>query len=118
MPSPGPKELLGKNVRNPNGEYLGVIKGIHQTKCNGCFDEVSIENGHGPMYVQLASLLPDGDGYILLEGAASPEDLLKQAGTPIARPLPAGGALAGTIPVALPVMPPEEDSEAGTSTVS
>jgi len=111
---------MGKKVRNPNGEYLGVINGIHQTKCNGCFDEVCIENGHGPMYMPLASLLPDGDGYILLQGAPGPEDLLDQAGAdvPLAKPLPsANGAIEGTIPIALPAMPADENIGAGTTTV-
>ena len=87
----GPRELIGKRVRRPDGESLGVIKGLHQTMCNGCFDEISIDSIGGPIFAPMAAILPDGECYILIEDAlvASPTQ-----------------AEPGQVPVALPVAIP------------
>jgi hypothetical protein len=84
----GPRELIGKTVRRPDGESIGIIKGLHQTTCNGCFDEISIECVGGPIFAPMAALLPDGGSYILVEDAliASPA-LNRPAQVPVALPV-------------------------------
>lgn len=88
MLSLGPKDLLGKKICRADGEPIGFIKGLHQTSCNGFFDEISIECPGGPVYAPMAALIPFEENFILLEdalAAAPAPDLPIQV--PVALPL-------------------------------
>jgi hypothetical protein len=64
----GPKQLLGKSVLDDRGETVGFIKGIHQLRMRGEFEEVSIQNGKGIIFARIEELRPSGERFVLAGG--------------------------------------------------
>lgn len=61
----GPKELLGRRVLDDRGLPLGFIKGIHQLRMRGSFEEVTIQNGEDIIFARIEELRPAGEQFIL-----------------------------------------------------
>jgi hypothetical protein len=64
----GPKQLLGKRVLDDKGAPLGFIKGIHQLRMRGEFEEVTIQNGRGIIFARIEELRPSGELFVLANG--------------------------------------------------
>ncbi len=64
----GPKELLGRRVLDDRGLSLGFIKGIHQLRMRGSFEEVTIQNGGDIIFARIEELRPAGEKFILASG--------------------------------------------------
>jgi hypothetical protein len=64
----GPKQLLGKRVLDDKGAPLGFIKGIHQLRMQGEFEEVTIKNGKGIIFARIEELRPSGEQFVLANG--------------------------------------------------
>jgi len=64
----GPKQLLGKSVLDDRGETVGFIKGIHQLRMRGEFEEVTIQNGKGIIFARIEELRPSGERFVLAGG--------------------------------------------------
>jgi hypothetical protein len=64
----GPKDLLGRRVLDDKGSPLGYIKGIHQLRMQGAFEEVTIQNGKGLIFARIDELTPSGEQYVLANG--------------------------------------------------
>ena len=64
----GPKELLGKRVLDDDGVPLGFIKGVHQLRMRGEFEEVTIQNGKGIIFARIDELRPSGGQFVLANG--------------------------------------------------
>jgi hypothetical protein len=68
MQEMGPKQLLGKRVLDGNGATVGFIKGIHQLRMRGEFEEVTIQNGRGIIFARIEELRPSGEQFVLSGG--------------------------------------------------
>ncbi len=64
----GPMDLLGRQVSDEKGASLGYIKGVHQLRIAGGFEEVTIQNGRGLIFARIDELSPSGKGYVLANG--------------------------------------------------
>ena len=64
----GPKQLLGKSVLDDRGETVGFIKGVHQLRMRGEFEEVTIQNGKGIIFARIEELRPSGERFVLAGG--------------------------------------------------
>jgi len=64
----GPKDLLGRRVLDDKGLPLGFIKGIHQLRMRGSFEEVTIQNGKCIIFARIAELEPAGEQFVLANG--------------------------------------------------
>ncbi len=64
----GPKQLLGKRVLDDQGVPLGFIKGIHQLRMRGEFEEVTIRSGKGIIFARIEELRPSGEQFVLANG--------------------------------------------------
>lgn len=64
----GPKQLLGRCVLDDRGAPLGVIKGIHQLRMRGEFEEVTILNGKGIIFARIDELRQSGEQFVLANG--------------------------------------------------
>jgi len=69
----GPRELLGKKVMDEKGEQIGYIKGIHQLKFPGGFEEVTIQNHKGLIFARIDELSPGDQCFVLANGFHSCE---------------------------------------------
>jgi len=69
----GPGQLLGRRVSDDNGSPIGYIKGVHQLRVAGGFEEVTIQNGKGIIFARIDELSPSGIEYILANGHHRPE---------------------------------------------
>ena len=63
-----PGDLLGRQVYDDNGTTLGSIKGVHQLRVSGGFEEVTIQDGRGMIFARIDELCPSGTGYVLASG--------------------------------------------------
>jgi hypothetical protein len=68
MQDMGPKQLLGRRVLDGQGAPLGFIKGVHQLRMRGEFEEVTIQNGRGIIFARIDELRPSGDTFVLANG--------------------------------------------------
>jgi len=68
-----PGRLLGRRVSDDNGHPIGYIKGVHQLRMAGGFEEVTIQNGKGIIFVRIDELSPLGMEYVLANGHHRPE---------------------------------------------
>jgi len=68
MQEMGPRDLLGRQVSDDKGATLGVIKGVHQLRVAGGFEEVTIQNGRGLIFARIDELSPSGKGFVLANG--------------------------------------------------
>ncbi len=68
MPGLGPKQLLGRSVLDDRGETVGFIKGVHQLRMQGGFEEVTIQNGKGIIFARIEELRPSGERFVLAGG--------------------------------------------------
>ncbi|MGQ9582135.1 MAG: hypothetical protein ACUVV6_01300 [Thermoplasmatota archaeon] len=66
-----PATLLGRPVRDGEGRLLGVVRGLHQTSCPGDFEEVTIQNGRGVLFVRVEELVPVGQELLFIGNAGS-----------------------------------------------
>ena len=64
----GPKQLLGKSVLDDRGERVGFIKGVHQLRMRGEFEEVTIQNGKCIIFARIEELRPSGEQFVLAGG--------------------------------------------------
>jgi hypothetical protein len=64
----GPKDLLGRRVLDDKGLPLGFIKGIHQLRMRGSFEEVTIQNEKGIIFARIEELRLAGEKYVLANG--------------------------------------------------
>lgn len=64
----GPQDLLGRPVSDDQGAPLGYIKGVHQLRVAGGFEEVTICNSKGIIFARIDELFPRGTGYVLATG--------------------------------------------------
>ena len=64
----GPRDLLGRKVMDEKGEPIGYIKGIHQRRFPGGFDEVTIQNGKGLIFAKIEELTREGQSFVLANG--------------------------------------------------
>lgn len=60
---------MGRPVRDGEGRLLGVVRGLHQMFCPGDFEEVSIQNGRGILFVRVEELVPVGRELLLIKNA-------------------------------------------------
>lgn len=63
-----PRELLGRPVSDQTGAPIGFIKGVHQLRMTGGFEEVTIQNGRGLIFARIDELSPSGSGFVLANG--------------------------------------------------
>jgi hypothetical protein len=68
-----PGEFLGRLVSDDNGSPIGYIKGVHQLRMAGGFEEVTIQNGKGIIFARIDELSQSGMEYVLANGHHSPE---------------------------------------------
>ncbi len=47
---------------------MGYIKGVHQLRMAGGFEEVTIQNGRGLIFARIDELSPSGNGFVLANG--------------------------------------------------
>jgi len=73
MPKIEPGQLLGRLVSDDNGSPIGYIKGVHQLRMAGGFEEVTIQNGNGIIFALIDELSPSGMEYVLANGHHRPE---------------------------------------------
>jgi hypothetical protein len=64
----GPRELLGRRVSDDKGAPLGVIKGVHQLRMAGGFEEVTIQNGRSLIFARIDELSSSDKGFVLANG--------------------------------------------------
>jgi hypothetical protein len=68
-----PGQLLGRRVYDDDGSIIGYIKGVHQLRMAGGFEEVTIQNGRGIIFALIEELSPSGMEYVLANGHHHPE---------------------------------------------